>query len=194
MEYEVHRVFASEMYKALLGKEIIPEEITPLADDASNKTAWDAKVRERNKQIVGIKENNNTVWCDIASALHNNGLLYIRHDSNSVASTTTKIFKRRKTNCGMSSLSEYFIRAQELMSRIAEAGLNISETLCNALVINELPEKYERFIVQESFSPANVPEIQTRLQSNDDSRLQRSQAKEDSATVMDFGNTSGRGE
>ena len=44
--------------KALLGKEIIPEEIAPLAEDASNeqKTAWDAKVREGNKQIEEIKE------------------------------------------------------------------------------------------------------------------------------------------
>ena len=51
------------LYKALLGKEIIPEEIAPLAEDASNeqKTAWDAKVRERNKQIEEIKERNNTV-------------------------------------------------------------------------------------------------------------------------------------
>ena len=67
------------LYKAFLGKEIIPEEIAPLAKDASNeqKTAWDVKVQERNKQIGDIKERNNTVWCHIALALDNNSLLYI---------------------------------------------------------------------------------------------------------------------
>ena len=78
------------------------------------------------------------------------------------------------------------------MSRLTEAGENISETLFNALVINGLPEKYEHFIVQESFNPAaNFTELRTRLQNYDDSRLQRSQAEEDSATAMHSGNTSG---
>ena len=78
------------------------------------------------------------------------------------------------------------------MSRLTEAGENISETLLNALVINGLPEKYEHFIVQESFNPAaNFTELRTRSQNYDDSRLQRSQAEEDSATAMHSGNTSG---
>jgi hypothetical protein len=51
-------------------------------------------------------------------------------------------------------LHEYFIHAQELMSRLSDAGEKISETLFNALVINSLPEKYEHFVVQESFNPA----------------------------------------
>ena len=204
------------LYKALLGKEIIPEEIAPLAEDASNeqKTAWDAKVRERNKQIEEIKERNNTVWCHIALALDNNSLLYIRHDclsSDGVGdgAKAWRLLQQRYSNVEKPTvvslvrqisrlqldenekLSEYFIRAQELMSQLTEAGENISETLFNALVINGLPEKYEHFIVQESFNPAaNFTELRTRLQNYDDSRLQRSQA-EDSATAMHSGNTSG---
>ena len=60
------------LYKALLGKEIIPEEIAPLAEDASQeqKAEWEAKVQQRNKQIEDIQERNNTVWCHIALALH----------------------------------------------------------------------------------------------------------------------------
>ncbi|CAB3994020.1 Retrovirus-related Pol poly from transposon TNT 1-94 [Paramuricea clavata] len=146
------------LYKALLGKEVAPEEIAPLAGDASDeqKAEWEAKVQQRNKQIEEIEERNNT--------LNEN-----------------------------EKLSEYFIRAQELMSRLTEAGEKISETLFNALVINGLPEKYEHFIVQESFNPAaNFTELRTRLQNYDDSRLQRNQAKEDSATAMYSGNTSGR--
>ena len=205
------------LYKALLGKEIIPEEIAPLAEDATNeqKTAWDAKVRERNKQIEEIQERNNTVWCHIALALDNNSLLYIRHDclsSDGVGdgAKAWRLLQQRYSNVEKPTvvslvrqisrlqldenekLSEYFIRAQELMSRLTEAGENISETLFNALVINGLPEKYEHFIVQESFNPAaNFTELRTRLQNYDDSRLQRSQAEEDSATAMHSGNTSG---
>ena len=206
------------LYKALLGKEIIPEEIAPLAEDASDeqKTAWDAKVRERNKQIEEIQERNNTVWCHIALALDNNSLLYIRHDclsSDGVGdgAKAWRLLQQRYSNVEKPTvvslvrqisrlqlnenekLSEYFIRAQELMSRLTEAGENISETLFNALVINGLPEKYEHFIVQESFNPAaNFTELRTRLQNYDDSRLQRSQAEEDSATAMHSGNTSGK--
>ena len=205
------------LYKALLGKEIIPEEIAPLAEDASNeqKNAWDAKVRERNKQIEEIKERNNTVCCYIALALDNNSLLYIRHDclsSDGVGdgAKALRLLQQRYSNVEKPTvvslvrqisrlqldenekLSEYFIRAQELMSRLTEAGENISETLFKSLVIHGLPEKYEHFIVQESFNPAaNFTELRTRLQNYDDSRLQRSQAEEDSATAMHSGNTSG---
>ena len=54
-------------------------------------------------------------------------------------------------------LHEYFIRSQELMSRLTEAGEHMTETLFNALVINGLPERYEDFVVQESFNPAFNP-------------------------------------
>ena len=39
------------LYKALLGKEIVPGEIAPLAEDASNekKAEQEAKVQQRNK-------------------------------------------------------------------------------------------------------------------------------------------------
>ena len=77
------------------------------------------------------------------------------------------------------------------MSRLTEAGEKISETLFNALVVIGLPERYEHFIVQESFNPAaNFTELRTRLHNFEDSRFQRNQA-EDSATAMHSGNTSG---
>ena len=70
-----------DLYKALLGKEIVPEEIAPLAGDASNeqKAEREAKAQQRNKQIEETNETNNTVWCHIALALDNNSLLYARH-------------------------------------------------------------------------------------------------------------------
>ena len=78
-------------------------------------------------------------------------------------------------------LHEYFIRSQELMSRLTEAGENMTETLFNALVINGLPERYEHFVVQESFNPASTfTELRTRLQNYEDSRKQRKQPEVDS--------------
>ena len=82
-------------------------------------------------------------------------------------------------------LSEYFTRAQELMTQLTEAGEKISETLFNTLVVKGLPEKYEHFIAQESFKPtANFTELRTRLQNFDDSRFQRNQAEEGGATAI----------
>ena len=148
-------------------------------------------------------------------ALDNNSLLYIRHDCLSPdgvgdGAKAWRLLQQRYSNVEKPTvvslvrqisrlkldenekLSEYFIRAQELMSRLTEAGENISETLFNALVINGLPEKYEHFIVQQSFNPAaNFTELRTRIQNYDDSRLQRKQAEEDSATAIHSGNTSG---
>ncbi len=126
----------------------------------------------------------------IALALDNNSLLYIRHECLSSdldgvgdGAKAWRLLQQRYSNvvkptvvslvCQISrlqldeneKLSEYFIRAQKLMSRLTEAGEKISETLFNALVVNGLPEKYEHFVVQESFNPAaNFTELRTRLQ------------------------------
>ena len=135
------------LYKALLGKEIIPEEITPLAEDASQeqKAECEAKVQQRNKQIEDIQERNNTIWCHIALALDNNSLLYKRHDCLSAdgvgdGAKAWSLLQQRYSNVEKPTvvslvrqisrlqlgenekLSEYFIRAQELMSRLTEAG------------------------------------------------------------------------
>ena len=54
--------------RKVLGKEIVPKEIAPLAEDASNeqKAEQEAKVQQRNKWIEEINERNN---CHIALAL-----------------------------------------------------------------------------------------------------------------------------
>ncbi|XP_046841830.1 uncharacterized protein LOC124435942 [Xenia sp. Carnegie-2017] len=205
------------LYKALIGREVIPQEVTPLTVVATSeqRAEWETKVRERNQQIDEIKERNNTVLCHIALALDNNSLLYIRHDCNSPdgvgdGAKAWRLLQQRFSNVekptvvslvrqisrlqlGESEkLSEYFIRSQELMSRLTEDGENISETLFNVLVINGLPEKFEHFVVQESFNPAaNFSELRTRLQSYEDSRIQRNQG-EDSAIAMHSGNSSGK--
>ena len=54
-------------------------------------------------------------------------------------------------------LDDYFVRSQELMTRLSDAGEAIT-------VINGLPDSYEQFVAQESFQPAKTfPELRTRL-------------------------------
>ena len=67
------------LFKSLLGKEVIPEEIAPSAEDASaeQQAQRQAKVQQRNKEIEDIKERNNNVWCHIALALDKTSLMYI---------------------------------------------------------------------------------------------------------------------
>ena len=77
-------------------------------------------------------------------------------------------------------LHAYFIRSQELMTMLAEAGGKLSEPIFNSLVINELPTRFEHFKVQEEFNPAeNWDELRTRLQNFDESRKQRQDDNDD---------------
>ena len=71
-------------------------------------------------------------------------------------------------------LDDYFVRSQELMTWLSEAGEAITDTLFNALVINGLLDSYESFVVQESFQPVKTfPELRTRLRNYDGSRQGR---------------------
>ena len=149
------------LYKSLLGKEVIPQEIPPLAEDASEqqRAERETKVQQRNKEIEDIKKQNNSVWCHLVLALDKTSLMYIRHDCLSKDGTGDgakgwRLLQQRYSNVEKPTvvslvrqlsrlqlgeeekLHEYFIRSQELMSRLTEAGENMTETLFNALVIN----------------------------------------------------------
>ena len=174
-------------------------EVTPLTEAATadERAEWAAQVEQQNQQIKEIDERKNSVWCHIALALDKTSLMYIRHDCLSRDGTADgakawRLLQRRYSNVEKPTvvslvrqlshlqlredekLHEYFIRSQELMSRLSEAGEKISETLFNALISNGLPDKYEHFVVQESFNPASTfTELRTRLQNYEDSRIQR---------------------
>ena len=71
-------------------------------------------------------------------------------------------------------LDSFFIRGQELLTRLQEAGEAVSESLFNALVLNGLPMRYQSFVIQESFNPAtNFTELRKRLQNFHESTAQR---------------------
>ena len=79
------------------------------------------------------------------------------------------------------------------MTRIRDSGEHLSETLFNALVLNGLPERYEHFIVQESFNPAGTfVELRTRLTNYEESRAHRendSEGQHVSMATRSFGRT-----
>ena len=137
------------------------------------------------------------VWSYLALALNNTTLMYIRNDctgkdgygdgakawkllqekycSAERPTVVSLVGQLAKLKLGSDEkLDDYFVRSQELMTRLCEAGEVISDTLFNALVINGLPESYEHFVVQESFQPASsFPELRTRLRNYHDSRNAR---------------------
>ena len=84
------------------------------------------------------------------------------------------------------TLHNCFIRAQELSNRLEQAGKHLSEPLLNAMVLNGLPERYEHFVVLESFNPAgSFVEHRTRLTNYEESRLHRESVEDvDSHVAM----------
>ena len=83
------------------------------------------------------------------------------------------------------TIHQNIIRAQELVSRLHHAGEDLSETLFNAMVWNSLPQRYELFLAQESFNPAeNFVELRKRLTNFEESRRQRDDEVEDQHVAM----------
>ena len=81
-------------------------------------------------------------------------------------------------------LDSFFIRGQELLTRLQKAGGELSETLFNALVLNGLPMRYESFVIQENFNPAtNFTELRKRLQNFHDSTAQRHKGQSGSVAL-----------
>ena len=73
--------------------------------------------------------------------------------------------------CPTEKLDDYFVRKQEPMTKLSDAGERVSDTLFNALVINGLPEQYELFVVQESSQPTTTfQELRTRLRNLEDAK------------------------
>ena len=81
-------------------------------------------------------------------------------------------------------LDSYFIRGQELLTRLKKAGGEVSETLINSLVLNGLPMRYESFVIQESFKTAtNFTELRKRLQNFQESTAQRHKVQSGSVAL-----------
>ena len=177
-------------YKSLLGTEEQPNEPAPLANGASNDEKKNHKVLKdaNEKEVADIKEKRNNVWCHLALTLYATTLMLMRHDCvgddgigdgakawkllqerfQSVETPTAVTLVAQLARLQLKDaedLDSFFIRGQELPTRLQEAGEAISETLFNALVLNGLPMRCESFVIQESFNPAtNFAELRKRLQ------------------------------
>ena len=81
-------------------------------------------------------------------------------------------------------LDSFFIRGQDLLTRIQEAEEAVSETLFNALALSGLPMRYKSFVIQESFIPArNFTELRKRLQNFHESTVQRHKRQSGTVTL-----------
>ena len=74
----------------------------------------------------------------------------------------------------------HFFRAKELATCLHHAEEKFSVTLFIAMVLNGLPQRYEHFVVQESFNPLETfVELRKRLTEFEESRRQRDEVEED---------------
>ena len=176
-----------------------PNEPAPLANGASNDEKKNHKVLKNayEKEFADIKEKRNKLGCRLALTLVATNLMLMRHDCvgddgigdgakawkplqerfQSVETPTVVTLGAQLARLQLNDaeyLDSFFIRGQELLTRLQEAGEAVSEALFNALVLNGLPMRYESFVKQESFNPAtNFKELRKRLQNFHDSTAQR---------------------
>ena len=62
------------------------------------------------------------------------------------------------------AIRQYFVRAQELVTPLCDAGEQFPETLFFAIVLNGFPKQYKHFVVHESFNSAEkFVEVRKRL-------------------------------
>ena len=89
------------------------------------------------------------------------------------------------------AIHQYFITAQELITRLHHAGEELSEALFIAMELNGLPQRCEHFVVQESFNPAeNFVELRKCLNNFEETRRQRDDVEEDQHVAMSAKNAS----
>ena len=160
------------LYKSQLGIED-QREPAPLANGASNDEKKNHKVLQDayEKEVADIKEKRNNVCCHLALTLDKTTLRLMRYDcvgddgigdrakawkllqerfqSLETPTVVTLVAQLARLQLeDAEDLDSFFIRGQELLTRLQEAGEAVSETLNNALVLNGLPMRYESFVIQ----------------------------------------------
>ena len=177
------------LYKTLIGEEdriVRPRDLEENASE-EQRAAHNAQQEQYRVKVEEKTNRNNTVWCYLALTLDSTTLMTIRHDcvnadgmgdgqaawkavmdrfrSNEAPTVVSIVAQlaRLKLTEG-EDIQSFFIRAQELYSRLQQAGEYLSPAIFNALILNGLPEQYEHFIVQESFNPSgDYTELRKRL-------------------------------
>ena len=152
-----------ELNKSLLGTEEQPNGPAPQANETSNDEKKNRKVLKDayEKEAADIKEKRNNVWCHLALTLDPTTLMLMRHDCEgddgigdgekawtllqerfqSVETPTEMILVAQVARLQLEDsedLDIFFIRGLELLTRLQEAGEEVSETLFNTSVLNGL--------------------------------------------------------
>ena len=187
------------LFDTLTGDDVPPDPPRRLADDATDeaRVSNDAAEAAYRRALDDIEKRKNTLWCYLAMVLDTTSLMLIRHDCvnhkglgdghkawgllqegfrSNEAVTVVSVMRQlaRLTLKEDEALHNYYIRAQELSTRLEQAGEQLSDPLLNAMVLNGLPERYEHFVVQESFNPAgSFVELRTRLINYEETRIHR---------------------
>ena len=163
------------LYRSLHGTEEQSNDHASLANGASSDEKKNHMVLKDayEKEVADIKEKRKNVWCHLALTLDATTLMPMRHDCvrddgigdgakawkllqegfHSVETTTVVTLVAQLVRLQLED-SEYwdssFIRGQELLIRLQEAGEAVLETLLNALVLNGLPMRYESFLYRKA--------------------------------------------
>ena len=204
------------LFETLTDTVELPDRPAPLREDANDAQTreHEAQTQARATAVQEDESRKNQIWCYLAMTLDASSLMLIRHDCvNSKglgdgqkawqllqqrfrSDETTKVISLMRQLARLQlredeAIHQYFIRAQELVTRLHHAGEELSETLFNAMVLNGLPQRYEHFVVQESFNPAeNFVELRKRLTNFEESRRQRDDVEEDQHVAMSAKNAS----
>ena len=204
------------LFETLTDTVELPDRPAPLREDANDAQTreHEAQTQARATAVQEDESRKNQIWCYLAMTLDASSLMLIRHDCvnskglgdgqkawqllqqrfRSDETTTVISLMRQLARLQLredEAIHQYFIRAQELVTRLHHAGEELSETLFNAMVLNGLPQRYEHFVVQESFNPAeNFVELRKRLTNFEESRRQRDDVEEDQRVAMSAKNAS----
>ena len=167
------------LFDTITGDDRPPAYLARLGNDATDESraVHDDAQEAHRRAVDDIEKRKNTLWCYLAMVLDSTSLMLIRHDcvgreglggGHKAWGLLQERFRSNETVTVVSvmrllalltlkedeALHNYFIRAQELSSCLEQARKQLSEPLLNAMVLNGLPERYEHFVVQESFNPA----------------------------------------
>ena len=148
------------LFDTLTGNERPPTPPTRLGNDPTDeaRAAHDAAEAAHRRALDDIEKRKNTLWCYLAMVLDSTSLMLIRHDcvdhkglgdGHKAWGLLQERFRSNETVTVVSvmrqlarlalredeALHNYFIRAQELSTRLEQAGEHLSEPLLNANVI-----------------------------------------------------------
>ena len=191
----------------------LPDRPAALREDANDAQTreHEAQTQARATAVQEDESRNNQIWpiwCYLAMTLDASSLVLIRHDCvnskglgdgqkawqllqqrlRSDEKTTDISLRRQFAKLQLredKANQHYFIRAQELVNRLHHAGEEVYETLFNAMMLNGLPQRYEHFVVQESFNHAeSFMELRKRLTNFEESHRQRDDVGKDQHVAM----------